>query len=297
MLSLNELKENKEYVLELKKLKEGEKISLISDIMFEVMMNNENRIEYSSYLISKILKLDYEEVRKNIKLKKSQLEKREVKEKGRRVDYVANIGKKVINIEMNNNSSVTTMIRNIKYVTELYQGGVRRSEEYDKEEKVIQINLNNFSYGEEKIEIERFNLRSDRREVTLINNLEIINIYLPEIRKKYYNKEEISELEKMILVMIESSIEEVKEIGKEDVMMDRYIEESIEASSDEDIVGVYDKELDDQKIREGEKKEYYQQGIDQRNIEIAKTMLEKNMDLELIVELTGLTKEKIEELK
>ena len=44
--------------------------------------------------------------------------------------------------------------------------------------------------------------------------------------------------------------------------------------------------------REGKK-----EGISERNIEIAKAMLIKKMDISLISELTGLSKEKIENLK
>ena len=39
------------------------------------------------------------------------------------------------------------------------------------------------------------------------------------------------------------------------------------------------------------------QGSLDKSLEIAKSMLEKNMDIELISELTNLSKEKIEELK
>ena len=38
------------------------------------------------------------------------------------------------------------------------------------------------------------------------------------------------------------------------------------------------------------------QGIKQRNMEIAKSMLQENMSLEIIQKITGLTKEEIENL-
>lgn len=81
--------------------------------------------------------------------------------------------------------------------------------------------------------------------------------------------------------MMESSIEEVETIGRRDVIMEEYVKESVEASNIEDILGVYDKELDDRRIRNVEEDEYLekgkqeglQEGIEQINIEFAKNML------------------------
>ena len=43
---------------ELKELKEGERIPLVSSTMFEGMLNNESRKKYVSYLLSLILEKD-----------------------------------------------------------------------------------------------------------------------------------------------------------------------------------------------------------------------------------------------
>ena len=43
---------------ELKELKEEERIPLVSSTMFEVMLNNESRKKYVSYLLSLILEKD-----------------------------------------------------------------------------------------------------------------------------------------------------------------------------------------------------------------------------------------------
>ena len=40
-----------------------------------------------------------------------------------------------------------------------------------------------------------------------------------------------------------------------------------------------------------------EEGIEKKNIEIAKKMLEENVDIDFISRMTGLTKEKIKELK
>ena len=64
---------------------------------------------------------------------------------------------------------------------------------------------------------------------------------------------------------------------------------------------IYDPVEEERRIKEGEldraKHIAKKEGWDQRTLEIAKSMLEKNMDIELISELTNLSKKKIEELK
>ena len=72
-------------------------------------------------------------------------------------------------------------------------------------------------------------------------------------------------------------------------------------SNDEKIIGLYDAEKVEQKILntrlKGAKQEGIEQGIQQRNIEIAKSMLNKNMKIEDIMDITGLSKEEINNFK
>lgn len=297
MKSIYELKQNNEYVVKLDRIKEGEKISFVSDTMFEVMLNNEQRIKYASFLISNILGLNIE----SIKLKKPILDKENVYKKGRRVDFVCEIDNKIVNIEMNNNPSMTTIIRNFKYVTDMYQQEVKRSEDYRKEEMVIQINFNNFSYGENCPEEEVFRMMSDKRENSLLDNFQIVNIYLPEIRKKYYNEKEINEIEKMLLVMMTTSVEEAEKIGKGRKLMEEYIKDSVKASKDYDTMAIYYGELNDRIMRNSERREFFDNGKEEgeksKSLEIAKNMLEKGLELSLISEMTGLTLDEVSGLQ
>ena len=83
-------------------------------------------------------------------------------------------------------------------------------------------------------------------------------------------------------------------------------------SSDEKIIGLYDAEKVEQKILntrlKGAKQEGIEEGIQQgikqgieqgfqrRNMEIAKNLLSQNVDIDVIMKATGLTKEEIEKL-
>ena len=90
--------------------------------------------------------------------------------------------------------------------------------------------------------------------------------------------------------------ENLSDITKGDRIMEEYVKESIKASMDEEVIGLYDKELHLEKLRLSELKEAREKGIEQEKIEIAKSMLSKNIDISVISECTGLAKEEIEEL-
>ena len=90
--------------------------------------------------------------------------------------------------------------------------------------------------------------------------------------------------------------ENLSDITKGDRIMEEYVKESIKASQDEEVIGLYDKELHLEKLRLSELKEAREKGIEQEKIEIAKNMLSKNIDISVISECTGLAKEEIEEL-
>lgn len=297
MKSVYQLKMNHDYAIKLDRIKEGEKISFVSDTMFEVMLNHEYRIKYASFLIRHILGLEV----KSIKLKKPMLDKENVYKKGRRVDFVCEIENKVINIEMNNNPSFATVIRNFKYATDLFQQEVKRGEDYRKEEMVIQINFNNFSYGENCPVEETFRMMSDQRENSLLENFQIVNIYLPEIRRKYYNEGEITEVEKMLLVMMETSVEEAKKIGKGRKLMEEYIKDSVRASKDYDTMEIYYGELNDRIMRNSERKEFFDNGKEEgkksKSLEIAKKMLERGLALSFVSEMTGLALDEVSRLQ
>ena len=74
---------------------------------------------------------------------------------------------------------------------------------------------------------------------------------------------------------------------------------------DEEVIGLYDKELHLEKLRLSELKEAREQGIEQgiekgieqEKIEIVKNMLKDEVDISVISKYTGLSKEEIANLK
>ena len=141
---LKEQKLSTENNIKLNKLEEGKKISIFSDSMFKTMLQNENRLKYSAKLLSYYLEIEYEDLLKNIRLSKNELDKKKKREKGERCDYVANINGSVANIEVNNNSKVETLERNIEYAFRLFAKEVTEDDKEYNYTQVIQLNYMNF---------------------------------------------------------------------------------------------------------------------------------------------------------
>ena len=133
MIKLYDKKESHKDSIPLDSLKEGEKISILSDSMMKTMFQNEGRIKYSVKLLSYFLDVSYEELLNNIYLVKNELDKKNESLKSRRADYVANINGSIINIEVNNNSSSKTLERNMEYAHRLYASKVRRKKTSEEE--------------------------------------------------------------------------------------------------------------------------------------------------------------------
>ena len=305
--TLHDLELDNEYVLKLSRnIKKGQKISILSDTMLKAMFQNENRIKYSAKFLSYFIDVEYEDILNNICLAKNELDKNNENDKGERCDYVALLSDTSLNIEVNNNSSLEVLERNMEYAHRLYSKKIRRGEENYQYTQVIQFNLNNFAFkGNDKI-VDIYTVTNDDN-IGLSNKLIFVQIYVPNLRKKWYTKgmKSLSEEEKYILALVEMDLDKLNDLGGENIM-DEYVKEAEEVSFEGGVGEAYDKEwaLRDQGYRDGlsqgkaeGKAEGFSQGKVENKKEIAKNMLSKAMEVELISEITGLSIEEIKNLK
>ena len=70
-----------------------------------------------------------------------------------------------------------------------------------------------------------------------------------------------------------------------------------EVNKDPELREYMSAEEDNRKIENSIKKELREEGQKERNVEIAKNMLSKSMDIKLISEITGLMEDEIEKIK
>ena len=285
---------SKKNVIEITKLKEGEKASIVSNTMFKTMFQNKDRIKYSAKLLSYIIDISYEELVKSIRLYKNDVDKEYNSDKTQTCDYVAKINGSYVNIEVNNNSSIETMERNIQYLNTMYAINIEEGSKYEYQQ-VIQINLNNFSFRGKEKEMEIYGIKNEEGEV-LTKNITYIQIYIPKIREKWYNygTNKLNEFERCILALAEPNIELAKEIIIGDEIMEKYVDESVDVCKEKNFGESYDKEwaLKDEYIREG-----IEQGHNEATIEIAKSLLKNGMSVEDVSKNTKLSLDEIEKIK
>ena len=313
--TLHDLELDNSYVLKLSRnIKKGQKISILSDTMLKAMFQNENRIKYSAKFLSYFIDVEYENILNNICLAKNELDKNNENDKGERCDYVALLSDTSLNIEVNNNSSLEVLERNMEYAHRLYSKKIRRGEENYQYTQVIQFNLNNFAFkGNDKI-VDIYTVTNDDN-IGLSNKLIFVQIYVPNLRKKWYTKgmKSLSEEEKYILALVEMDLDKLNDLGGENIM-DEYVKEAEEVSFEGGVGEAYDKEwaLRDQGYRDGlsqgkaegreegkaeGKAEGISEGKNERNIEIAKSLVRNKVDMSIIVDSTGLTEDEINTLK
>ena len=279
----------------------GYKIPIVSDSMFKTMINNESRMEYICYLIASIFNEDYNEVLKNTKFIKNNIDKYKNEESNKTVDLLCKIKGKILNVEVNNNTSKSSLERNLGYMFSLYSANMKRGHKYNFNE-VIQLNLNNFRFKGRKDVLEECyitninHIPKDINDFQIYSNkIRIINIYLPNIRKKDYNKLKL--YEKLLLIFNENDNQLLKDLSKGDEIMEKYVKESKEASEQDEVIGMYDKELHDEKLRLAENDEYMEKGKQEKAKETALKMLQKGYDITNISECTGLSLEELNQLK
>ena len=299
-------KTSKKYAYEKKQYTKGYKIPIISDAMFEAMINNESRKKYAALIISSALKRNYEEIYNTIEYVKNKLDKQREIEKGREVDFICKLKDEYIGIEMNNNYSKESYERNISYCMDIYKSKEIRGSKYDFN-KVVQININNFTFEGNNKEVEEYALRNEEGEY-LTEKIKIINIYLPIIRNKYYTGDSLNELDKIMLIFNEEDDKELSNLYEGDELLMEYVKDAKVASINDDVVGLYDKELHEELLRNTELYNAEQKGIalgekkglaigEKKGImETAKKFLKEKVDIDIISKCTGLTKEEIEKL-
>ena len=135
-------------------------------------------------------------------------------------------------------------------------------------------------------------------------------IYIDNLKEMYYNKNEVEIMKNKYLIMLGLTLDELEKFNYEygDEIVEEYLDLFKEVAIIKEFEPLYSKEEDERRIRnsfriqalrEG-REEGFEQGISKgeknKQIEIAKKMLSKDVPIENIVEFTGLTKEEIEKL-
>ena len=215
--------------------------------------------------------------------------------KRKRLDILVetNVGR--INIEMNATSKEYLHPRNFCYLSNIYNKNTSISEDYNEDTLTIQIN---FTYGiKDDNKILRIYKVQDDEQKCYIKNFEIYEYNMDIIMNFWYSLDIEKVTEYSHLIMLDLEKNSLKELVKYDGKVDEYMEKITKLNTDANFWEVFTPEEDERYIRNTIKRESEKKGKKIEKITIAKNMLAKNLDLNLIMDVTNLSKNEILKIK
>ncbi len=265
----------------------------------EIMMKEEN-FNILKKVLESILEVRIEE----IKLQPLNLPTGNIHIKGKEIDLLVITEQGKIEVEVNTYYNDYVRVRNFSYITNIYNNQVTVGDKYSEDTNVIQINLN---YGIPDTKYRRIYKVRDEEGKEYIKNFYIYEINMEKLKKIWYDKNELEIEKNKYLLMLDMEIKDIKKLPKDKVVRE-YMEKIEKLNNDPMFINWITKEKDEQMIKNTQLYNATQEGINigisqginqglqKRNIEIAKSMLKKNMDIEDIIDITGLSKEEIKKL-
>jgi len=282
-------------------IKEKKYITLKLDLLFKKVFGDKEDLVPIKYLLKTVLNIEP----MSIEILNTELIGRPYKDKRVHVDLIVELEDKTkIGIEINTDVNQEIINRNIYYICKNMSKDLIPNEKYKELNKHIQINMD--FKGKHKKPILKYSLIEEETREKLTDVIEIIRIDIPYYVRECYNKD-ISKLDKLTKLLGLFGIED-KELAetlcKGDKSMEKIMKRIEKYNDDEDVIGAYDFDekmefIAASREREARKngiEEGIEQGSEQKQIDIAKNMLNRNTDIEFISEVTGLTIEQIQNL-
>lgn len=249
----------------------------------EIMMKKEN-----FFILKKVLENILEIEVKEIELRPLNLNTNNIYVKGKETDLLVLTNQGKIEIEVNTHYEDYVRVRNFCYITNIYQNEITEGSKYSEEIKMIQINLN---YGVKDKEYKRIYKMRDEEGKEYIKNCIIYEINMDKYKEILYNKNK-EEIEKnKYILMLDMNLEELEKY-KEDKVVKEYMEKMERLNQNPMFINWITKEKDEEMIRNTQLFKAKEEGI----LEVAQKMIQKNIPMEQICEITGLDKKEIEKL-
>ena len=270
----------------------------LNDIVFKNTLCVEEHKGLLKWLLESCLDIKID----NLILKDKELSKKAKYSKGRVVDLLIESDNKMFNVEINNRPHDYNNDRNLGYLANLYGKSIDKSNDYKKINSCIQLNITS---GKKDIELKSKYLLVDTLNESKniwTDNFIIYEINVDLLKKLYYNKDIKSINKYKPVIMLTLNKEELEEFSLGDERIMEYKDKVNELNSDDDFVTFISREEDQEKTENAlrtiisEKNEELKTQKTKLNIEHARKMKEKNIDLNTISEITGLSIKEIEDL-
>ena len=244
-----------------------------------------------------------------LEIKKTELLSGNVNIKDKRVDAIVHTGNKKIEIEINSQNKDYLHTRSTAYICNIYQSNASVGDTYNEDTDIIQVNLT-WGLGRNNEEMKIYKIMNEKGEL-YVKNFIIYEINMDYYDKIWYSKNEEEIKKNQYMIMLDLDKKELKNMPK-DKIVDKYITNVTIVNDDPEFQKYMSEEEDKRKIQNSLLSEAKEEGISQgytsgindgiskgenkKSIKIAKNMLKKNMSIEDISDITGLSIEEINKL-
>lgn len=226
-------------------------------------------------------------------------------EKQKTVDLLVTFDDKTVNLEVNSCHYKHLNERNFSYITAVYNEQIQKGKPiYSKRNEVIQIN---FTWGlpteYKNIDYLTYEMYDKEHDDKYIDNLKIIIYNMDYYKEMFYNKDtkEFKKDAPKHLLMLDFGGKELEKLCKGEKMMEKFKENVERLNDDKIVIDFLTKEQEDELIKQS----YFEDGIDagikqgkqEEKIDLAKKMIENNIDIETVSQITGLSIDVLENLK
>ena len=271
-------------------LRKKEVIPGTFDAVFKALLTEEK--EVLAEIIELVIGIPKEEVIKNGVIINSEYVRENISETDKKSDLLISIGDNVINLEMDRRYYSGSNKKNNKYIHKIVN--------HYNPKNTVQICFTSYKEGEElkgeKKSIRKYMFQDSDGNVEDYG-LEKYKIDLEYIENKYYNNDELTRREKIFLMFKESNREILKEISKGDKIMDKIYKRLDKLSEDEALSLLYDEKEREEEKKQAEIEYAEEHGLNKGIKQTAKNMLERNMNIDVVAEITGLSLEEVIKLK
>ena len=272
------------------------------DRVFKTILCDEDNPYLLQEFLSRLLKKKIEIV----EFLRNELPVNNVLEKVKTVDVLVKADGEYIHIEVNIGVPKYLHIRNFIYFSSLYSKKVQRGKKYDSDTKFVHLD---FTYGMDKNKEDYivYYVQSDNGE-KYVDNIKIIEYNMDKIMDYWYNDDKKKVREYKHLIMLDLKTEDLEKMSKGDDFVEEVNKKLTELNEQETFQSAMTYEEDQLLILNTEKHISFEEGKDEgkqegklegkqeSKIEIAKSMLKDNMNVEIISRYTGLSTQEINTL-
>ena len=269
-----------------------------NDRAFKEVFLNPNNSDLLKALLEFILKIKIDK----LEIKKTELLSGNVNIKDKRVDAIVHTGNKKIEIEINSQNKDYLHTRSTAYICNIYQSNASVGDTYNEDTDIIQVNLT-WGLGRNNDEMKIYKIMNEKGEL-YVKNFIIYEINMDYYNKLWYSKNEDEIKKNLYMIMLDLDKKELENMPKDDIV-DKYITNVTIVNDNPEFQKYMSEEEDKKKIQNSllsEAKETgytsgINDGISKEKVSIAKNMLNKNISIEDISDITGLSIEEIENIK